>query len=71
MLQWLQLSLRYHVAMWTSIHYVQGTDLRFAHLQMLSVRAGGDGPKLPVLQHMVLQHRLQERVHLLGAVAHR
>ena len=32
---------------------------------------GGEGPKLSVLQDMVARHQLQERVQLLGAVAHR
>ena len=32
--------------------------------------AGGDGPKAHVLEHMVQQHSLQDRVRLVGAVSH-
>lgn len=32
--------------------------------------AGGDGPKAHVLEHMVKQHSLQDRVRLVGAVSH-
>ena len=36
----------------------------------LACAAGGDGPKAHVLEHMVQQHSLQDRVRLVGAVSH-
>ena len=67
----------YSVVILNRLAYRKGIDLQLAIIPelcrkfpMVRVFIGGDGPKRPALEGMILQHDLSSRVQMVGEVPH-